>query len=663
MKQSKEKQDNQNNKSKTNKNFSSEYKVKKSKIENNKKQNKYGNSRNQVENLEEATNPWYMVPIILVMSLIPLIVRMKIYDPRIKQFKGLPSTDFQYDFFLYYKQWFFVAIAVIMLIILLCRIYIYKKPVAMKPVFIPLMIYALFAVLSTIFSDYASYSLKGSLEQFESLFALLGYCIVAFYAYYFINSAKDVKLIFKIFTISVLILGLLGLGQYLGHDFFFTTFGKKLILPTSEWANIDAFEGNFNGQVYLTLYNPNYVGVYTSLVAPVILVLLLFSKNIVNSILYLLALVGLIISVIGSYSMAGFFVTIIAFIGVFIFLWRYLLKRFYIFIPVLIVIIGSLFLVNKYNDNLIIRRIKGILEFEKSEYKLTSISTLDDRISIIYDGNVLNMEFQYENNTIGFKVTDEEGNLVPTEYNEADGFFAIKDERYPGFTYAPVMYSQYLSFYVKIEGEDWLFSNQVGDGTYYYMNVFGKPDKIVPAETAIFTDYEWLASGRGYIWSRTIPLLKDNIILGSGPDTFVFEFPHQDYVSYRRNNPSNNVLTKPHSLYLQIGVQTGVISLIAFILFYGIYFISSVLLYIRGRFNNYYAQVGLGILMGTFGYMVCGLTNDSTITVAPVFWGLMGIGIAVNAKAKPLIMEEEREAKERKLEMKKKQSEIETIAE
>ena len=97
MKQSKEKQDNQNNKSKTNKNFSSEYKVKKSKIENNKKQNKYGNSRNQVKNLEEATNPWYVVPIILVASLIPLIVRMKI-DPRIKQFKGLPSTDFQYDF-------------------------------------------------------------------------------------------------------------------------------------------------------------------------------------------------------------------------------------------------------------------------------------------------------------------------------------------------------------------------------------------------------------------------------------------------------------------------------------------------------------------------------------------------------------------------------------
>ena len=42
----------------------------------------------------------------------------------------------------------------------------------MKPAFIPLMIYALFAVLSTIFSDYA-YSLKGSLEQFESLFAFL----------------------------------------------------------------------------------------------------------------------------------------------------------------------------------------------------------------------------------------------------------------------------------------------------------------------------------------------------------------------------------------------------------------------------------------------------------------------------------------------------------
>ena len=35
-------------------------------------------------------------------------------------------------------------------------------------------------------------------------------------------------------------------------------------------------------------------------------------------------------------------------------------------------------------------------------------------------------------------------------------------------------------------------------------------------------------------------------------------------------------------------------------------------------------------MIGTFSYMVTGLANDSTVTVAPVYWGMLGLGMATN---------------------------------
>jgi O-antigen ligase len=120
--------------------------------------------------------------------------------------------------------------------------------------------------------------------------------------------------------------------------------------------------------------------------------------------------------------------------------------------------------------------------------------------------------------------------------------------------------------------------------------------------------------------------------LGSGADTFIFEFPQQDYVNLYNYGYVDQLVTKPHSLYLQIGVQTGVLSLLALIVFYFMYFISSFKLYIKGQFMTYYSKVGLSIFIGTFSYLICEIANDSSITVAPVFWVLIGLGIAINHK-------------------------------
>lgn len=64
---------------------------------------------------------------------------------------------------------------------------------------------------------------------------------------------------------------------------------------------------------------------------------------------------------------------------------------------------------------------------------------------------------------------------------------------------------------------------------FVYINFYKRGDEIQTADS-VLKGYEKLFTGRGYIWGRAIPLLKEHILVGSGPDTFVEEFPQQDYV-------------------------------------------------------------------------------------------------------------------------------------
>ena len=101
-------------------------------------------------------------------------------------------------------------------------------------------------------------------------------------------------------------------------------------------------------------------------------------------------------------------------------------------------------------------------------------------------------------------------------------------------------------------------------------------------------------------WSRTLPLLKDNILLGTGPDTFLLAFPNDDYVAMSNGGYATELITKPHNMYLQIAVQTGVLSLICFLVFYFWYFFSSLRLYRKADKSKYLPLVGIGILCGTY---------------------------------------------------------------
>jgi O-antigen ligase len=523
-----------------------------------------------------------------------------------------------------------------MIIILLYKILLQRDSLKSFKIFIPLAIYSVFSLLSTVISSYSSYGYSGILEQFESVFVLISYCVIAFYAYLIINTENDIKFIIKYFSIGIAIIILIGLTQAIGYDFYTTEIGKNLILSRSTRAYGDGFSFNLGKyRVYSSLFNPNYVGVYAALVVPILLTLLFFTKKIKSFIYFFSLLIGLLICLFGSESRSGFIGIIISILFLLIIIRKKLMKNWKVVISILACGLCVFFIINHLNNNTLISKFTNLFQTSKIEKSLTSITTYDDKVSIEYKNNTLNIELITNNGQfVDFLLTDDNNNIVVSKIDNSNLLYTITDTRFTGVTIQPIVYDGMLSFQFKVDSFGGYFTNQTGDNTYYFINIYGKLDKIYPAKSALFKGYETFASGRGFIWSRTLPLLKDHIFFGSGADSFVFAFPQNDYIGLFNYGFYEQLITKPHNMYLQTGVQTGLISLMSILVFFLIYFISSFKLYFKSNFNTFTSQVGLAIFIGTISYMISGLSNDSTICVAPIFWALIGVGIAINTIVK-----------------------------
>jgi len=610
------------------------------------------NNKNKSQIMDTSRNYW-MLPVLFVIVFIPLIVKMKFYNPRMSQYPWFVDIKQDIDVFLIYKQMYIIVITVIMILIIMYKVGTNRKYIKLLPIFIPLIIYAFFAVASSVFSKYASFCYTGSFAQFESVFVLLGYCIIAYYAFLFVKSEKDLKTFIYIIIFAVLIMSFIGVMQFVGHDLFETKLGMNLISPSGSTKAMGIHLNFGKGRVYLTLFNPNYVGVYAALLIPILIIVALFIKDMKVIICSVIGIIGLIIAVIGSQSLTGFICIVVSMLFFSAFSWRYLLKRIYITLPVFVVLIIALVLLNIQTGKGLENKLNNMFHTTKTINNTTTMDAGDDQISLTYKGNKFYVRYIInENKTVTIYPYDEDSKPIEAQYDEATNVLNIMDKRFQGITIG--IGSSAGEFYIVIDGKQYNFTNQTKDGTYYYINSVGRMDKIVAAPSAIFTGYESFASYRGYIWSRTIPLLKKYIILGSGPDTYTLAFPQNDYLNISNSGFSGQVITKPHCMYLQIAVQTGVVSLIAFLIFYGMYFISSFMLYMKGKFNSIYAKVGVAIFVGTVSYMIAGLTNDSSVTTAPVFWAIIGVGISINHKIKSLNKEELELEKKTKTELEKK---------
>jgi O-antigen ligase len=155
-----------------------------------------------------------------------------------------------------------------------------------------------------------------------------------------------------------------------------------------------------------------------------------------------------------------------------------------------------------------------------------------------------------------------------------------------------------------------------------------------------FDGLEHWGSGRGYIWSRSLPIALSRPVIGTGPDTYALVFPQDDVVGKLKfmANPYI-VVDKPHNMYLQMAINTGILSLLAYLAIFTIYLKDALPQAAKGIAPGeepWAHALRLGILVGMFGYMASALSTDSTVSVSPVFWVVLGLGFALSIRAKGL---------------------------
>ncbi len=62
------------------------------------------------------------------------------------------------------------------------------------------------------------------------------------------------------------------------------------------------------------------------------------------------------------------------------------------------------------------------------------------------------------------------------------------------------------------------------------------------------------------------------------------------------------------------------------------YIAKSIKIYFKSQLQDEMEILGLGLFIAVIAYLLAGIFNDSVVSVAPIFWAVLGMGVAINGK-------------------------------
>lgn len=590
----------------------------------------------------------FFFPIALILGIVPLIVRLTFIEPNSNLAK-LYGTTKRSDLFSQRKALFLIIFAIILVgisIVFFKKIF-NKKDKIINSILIAAGVFLLFTAISAILSPYKQQAFYGMYDRAEGLITIACYMVIFIYSIYTFKTTDNYKYIVIPILIVVAINSFLGFFQYIGQDLIKSDLGKLIAVP-SEYTNISLTLSYEAGKLYGTLFHYNYVGSFVAIVLPILFCIAIFEKYEIGYKLF--AGIGCLLCIwllLGSTSRAGIIGLIMSIIfGAIIFgkLISNKRKQFLIGLGCIIIVavIG-----NFATKGAIFARVPSLISDSLSAFKDTSdfdyrdhtpakdVKTTDTGAEITLPNDTL--KIQFDNSNFVFKNSKDE--VIQFVRDTSNSKEKILKTDAQNFSNISLQFAKLSKTSNKIDGVVVNIDNNPAflfrlktDNTIHLANYNSGADiDIVYPKTFGFKGKEQLGSARGYIWSRSIPLIKNNILIGKGPDTFTFQFPQNDLIGkYYAYGTTNMVVDKPHNLYLQIALSEGLIALLAFLAIMIIYIVDSLKLY---ALRNEYEKdqiLGAATCLGVIGYLFAGLFNDSVISVAPIFWIVLGVGIAIN---------------------------------
>ena len=590
------------------------------------------------------------LPVVLLLAIVPLIIRVAYFPVDTGTYSLLGETN-QTDLFSQWKAWVLMGFSVLLLVlaVIFCKT-LFRRMGRWQWFYLGgAAIFWLFTLLSALFSNNPEVAFGGMYDRAEGFFTLTCYLVIFLYTLYAFQETGWYGFILLALTVVTLVNLFLGVFQYIGKDLINTEWMQHLVLPS---RYRDRFGGMSllyeKGKLYGTLFHYNYVGSLTAMTIPLFFIAGMAVKKIWEKILLFFLAVCSLFLLFGSTSRAGIIGLAAAVLFGLLFFGRSLLERWKLLLAaaggVAVIIVG----LNAVTQGSIFERLPALAKDLVRVWEDTSDFNYLDELPIrdvraqgkgiavvLQNGKIM---LSTDGETLILK--NEHGELLPYEQN--GNLYSSTDPRYEPFQFRQFYSSEESSFFDTV-----LLT--VGNQARFRFNVHYNMSELEytmtmcspyvdleieldePEVTRFFKGKERLGSMRGYIWGRTIPLLRDYLLLGAGPDNFPFEFPQHDYLGkWWAYGTTNMVVDKPHNLYLQIFMNEGGIALLAFLVMAGAYLVDSIRLYAWRKGHTLPEILGIANCLAIIGYLFAGFFNDSVVSVAPIFWILFGAGVALN---------------------------------
>lgn len=509
-----------------------------------------------------------------------------------------------------------------------------------------------FETLSLIFSEYADIAFIGVHTEYEGYLALVSYLVVFMFGFYYMRKDDCISFLKTAIIVLSVIIGVLCIVEISYKALLEFRFVQHLISPQEYYELAESIQNlYFDGQSALLFNNPGFLGGFAALILPVDLALVFDSKNVRQRVESLIATAMMGIAIYGSASKAGMLSLLVSVPLCIIFGCRGKVKRVLILTAIAVVcaaafIGGTLLIRSFFHDSVTGEISESTLVAEEMEsrgelYRLDKAELSDGELTFTSGENTFVCSVDIDR-FVNYMITD----VDPTRFTDciifSDGEKKLSDMEVSFYDNDRVNIhlkgvspcdDRFKMITVATEGQMVYFCFGYDGPVQFAMTEKGfmsfiqgeeLEDHIPQPKITGLESFYGFATGRGYIWIQSLPILAECLLIGKGCGNFPFNFVQNELVGLINTNGSSKyVIDRPHNRYLQTAIANGLPALICTLALF-IYVIVAGLKMIAKE-ERERAIFDVGLLAGLVGFMITGLINDSCITVDPFFWLLIGV--------------------------------------
>lgn len=572
----------------------------------------------------DLLNDAIVVITIIAIALVPLLVRINMTEHPLATFSWHASDSAYFDVFTLVKSQVLIVLGFISFVLILIRQVKFKTYSLKDPVLILSVLFLGTILISSIISSNRKMSFIGAPGRYEGLLTWFSYISIFLMIYGYKWRKTDLKKIIVFFITSNIVLSIIGLFQYFGVELLVNELLKPFITDSSmKGIDFSTYSKIDYKAIIQTLDHYNYVGFFLSLSFPVVITLALYEKRKIYKIGLIILLALMVFNLVGSTARGGL-VGIIVSLPIFLLFNRKMLFKSYKTVIALVAVVVIVFTsFEVYTDGFLTNRFKAIFTTLESEKTVEEVLIEENSITFNLKGSLFKLNIDTSNRTEWLVEYTVDGMALDPSFDDTSNALVFNDQRLSGVSITLSSFNEDTLLVVNTYGQPWYFGYDDQENLSY-LNLVGKYDLITKPESIGFENNERMGSARGYIWSRSLPLIFEKPIFGYGPDTFVTVFPQQDYVGkYHAYYTTNMIVDKAHNIFIQLAINSGVVSLILYLML-NIMVIKRHKMYdiIHFQFSNEYQAA---FVVALFSYFIASFFNDSTVHVSPLYWCLIAL--------------------------------------